>query len=61
MSQIDETEVLREAVPGLQIHVTSAVVTQPTRGDEFPSWGSHEIHHEITSGRPAGLAQGDQV
>lgn len=59
MSQMDDSSVPTNEVPELKISVVSSCVTPAEAEDEFPSWGTFQVHTPVTAGRPGGLCEGE--
>ena len=58
---MDDKEVPRDQVPDLKIAVVNANVQAAQADDQFPVWGELKVQHDITNGRPAGLAIEDDL
>ncbi|KAL8875385.1 MAG: hypothetical protein Q9192_009052 [Flavoplaca navasiana] len=61
---MDDKEVPRDQVPDLKIAVVNANVQAAQAAqadDQFPVWGELKVQHDITNGRPAGLAIDDDL
>ena len=54
-------EIPKNDITGLRISVVSSEVKPAERDDEFPTWGTLEVHRAVTHGRVGGLCDGEEA
>jgi tyrosinase len=57
----DDTPVPREEIPSLKVGVASVPVEVPTPDHLLPTYGEWQPQYEVTAGRKAGVAEGDNL